>query len=56
MVTFPPEASEAAVSWLQTKLRSVSGLEVTTRNLNLSSGRFKLASCFAFQITASYPA
>ena len=27
-----------------------------TRSLSLSSSRFKLAHCWAFQITASYPA
>ena len=55
VLTFPPECPEAAVSWLQQKLRTVPGLILTTRNLKLSSSRFKTASCFAFQLTATYP-
>ena len=87
MLTLPPDTGEAAVSWLQTKLRGVAGgqlgvttryryryrcryvdmlykfryldisiISMTTRSLSLSSSRFKLAHCWAFQITASYPA
>ena len=86
MLTLPPDTGEAAVSWLQAKLRGVAGgqlgvttryriyryryrcryvdnryvdislISMTTRSLSLSSSRFKLAHCWAFQITASYPA
>ena len=56
VLTFPPECGEAEVSWLQQKLRTeVAGLLLTTRNLKLSSNKFKTASCYAFQLTATYP-
>ena len=56
VLTFPPDCQEAEVSWLQQKLlRSVPGLVLSTRSLKLSSNRFKTASCFAFQLTATYP-
>ena len=43
------------MSWLQQKLMMVPGLVLTTRTLKLSSNKFKTASCFAFQLTATYP-
>ena len=56
VITFPPNTGEAVVAWLQDKLKHIPGLNIITKSLNLSSNRFKLSSCFAFQITASYPA
>eukprot|EP00092_Neocalanus_flemingeri_P018086 GFUD01019574.1.p1 GENE.GFUD01019574.1~~GFUD01019574.1.p1 ORF type:complete len:732 (-),score=148.33 GFUD01019574.1:22-2217(-) len=56
VVAFPPETPESTVAWLQAKIKRLSELSVITRTLTFSSQRATLASCFAFQITATYPA
>lgn len=56
VVSFPPDTPESTVAWLQSRIQRLSELTIITRSLTFSRQRAQLASCFAFQITATYPA